>query len=741
METLKPVEVSEFYIDRVSGGMRRYFWENIFAQIFLILQDTNAVINSKEELINAIKTGRIYYDKGAFRGKFNNRISTMLEEMGAWYRNGAYYIERSLIPVEYAQTIGIVEAQTALKLAALNKYLLNLDNTDIRLEKYIEGAVEGMFKKLSVELYESAKDKNVPVISLGYVTPEIQIPRTTAKSIEKYWKDIEKQKQDIKRSGKSKDEISEEVNRLSKEAFENAPKLEIDGIKLSKESQKIAEDYVYNMQYWVKNWEVKNIAKMRKDITQMVQDGARVPTIREYFEKRWKIAKDKAHFLAVNESHLASSVIKATHYQNMGFTHFKWGRSASKEKRLLHEEYYGKVFSYSNPPIIDEKLGIKGLPRQIWNCLPGEEPIVSPFDYIRLYRRWYTGELTTLITSSGNTLNTTPNHPILTEKGWKGAGSLEVGDKIVKVKDNFIFSGCKNPNDTKIKIGELFDFFSVFGDSERVSGTTGDFHGDGIINEQVDIININSSLFFNTKTVLDKGIIQRLFTETKNTLIGFGSSTFGSFFKSLNVGGFIPQSIVSVFDQLLTFFETELTHSNNTSFMRVSRIYSHFMKSIINSGACNFEMLSDSLDTHTFNKQFLYRFIWELFILIRRSFMTNDDMSLLTHSDRQIIGMTANEFGDFSKISSFDVELDTVVDKFSCKFSNHVYNLQNVNNWYLYHNHIIKNCKCHQIPIVNADFYANAGKINNDKKNIFKQIFNSTQLNNTAWRYRRFGEG
>ena len=377
METLKPVEVSEYFIDRVSSGMRKYFWENIFAQIFLILEDKNVVINSKDELVNAIKTGKIYYENGAFRGKFNNRISTTLEEMGAKFRNGAYYIERSLIPIECAQAIGIVEAQTALKLAALSKYLLNLDNDNVRLEKYIAGAVEGMFKKLSVDLYEGAKDKNVPVISLGYVTPEIKIPRSKAKSIEQYWRNIEKQTEEVKTSGKTREEISEEINEINKQAYENAPKLEIDGIELSKESQKVAEDYVYNMQYWVKKWEVKDIAKMRKDIAQMVQDGARVPTIREYFEKRWKIAKDKAHFLAVNESHLASSVIKATHYQNMGFTHFKWGRSASKEKRKLHEEYYGKVFSYSNPPIIDEKLGIKGLPRQIWNCKCHQIPVVN----------------------------------------------------------------------------------------------------------------------------------------------------------------------------------------------------------------------------------------------------------------------------------------------------------------------------------------------------------------------------
>ena len=39
METLRPVEVSEYYIDRVASGMSKYFWDNIFKEIFAILKD------------------------------------------------------------------------------------------------------------------------------------------------------------------------------------------------------------------------------------------------------------------------------------------------------------------------------------------------------------------------------------------------------------------------------------------------------------------------------------------------------------------------------------------------------------------------------------------------------------------------------------------------------------------------------------------------------------------------------
>lgn len=358
METLKPVEVSEFYIKRISSGLTRYFWENIFNPIFKILKD-DAVYNDKSAVIEAINSGKIYYEHGAFRTKstFNSEISKELQELGAVYRNYAYYIERSMLPARYEQAISFVFAKEAAKVTAINNLLINLSKNlePVTVGEFIEKAVEVAFKKLEKDIISSAVEKKVPVIELGIVKPKANIPKAQIKKIEEYWKT----------AGKKTDR------------YINAPEIEIDLPALDEQSAKIAKDYVYNMQFWVKKWEVKNIAKMRQDVLKMVQDGARVPTIQNYFEQRWGIAKRKANFLALNESHLAASVIKATRYQQMGCKRFRWGRSTSKEKRKLHETYYGQVFEYANPPIIDEKLNIRGLPRQIWNCRCSQEPVID----------------------------------------------------------------------------------------------------------------------------------------------------------------------------------------------------------------------------------------------------------------------------------------------------------------------------------------------------------------------------
>lgn len=378
METLKPVEVSEYYITRVASGMSRYLWDNIFKKIFEILKE-KTVYNSKDDVLNALRKGSIWYEDGAFRGKFTNAISKTLEDLGAKFRNGAYYIDLSILSVEYTQVIAFVKAQNLTKANDLLNYLqgLSLILPQLELKDYIQFAVEGMYKNLELNLIKAAQEKNVPVIELGIVQPKVNLPKAKTQNIEKYWKEYDKKAEKLKKDifnldKKEKDtqELKEELKQLQKESIEQAPQLDvqIDDIELDAQSKKIAEDYTYNMQYWVKKWEVKNIIKMRQDVLKMIQQGARVPRLQEYFEKRWNVAKSKAHFLAVNESHLAASVIKATQYQMIGSPGYNWGRSSSKEKRPLHEKYYGKFFTWDDKPIIDEELGIRGYPRQIWNC-------------------------------------------------------------------------------------------------------------------------------------------------------------------------------------------------------------------------------------------------------------------------------------------------------------------------------------------------------------------------------------
>lgn len=379
MNTLKPVEISDYYIKRVASGMSKYFWDNIFSGIFKVLDDNN-INNSTNDIINALREGTIWYDNGAFhtRDRFTNKVAKTLEEMGATYRRKAYYIEQNKLSNEILNTIALVKSTATRKALEIEQYLIGLTPILEKLtaKDFIEITVKQMYKKLELDILKSAQEYKLPVIELGIVSPNVKTSKKQQKEIEQYWKTQDEKSSKIReqirkaKSPEEKNKLRDKLVEHQKETYANAPTLDVklEEYELNKVSEEIANDYVYNMNYWIKKWEAKNIIEMRKEIADMVQKGVRVPELKAYFEKRWKIAKNKAQFLAENESRLAGSVIQATQYQKLGCTQFKWGRSTSIEKRKLHKEYYNKIFDFNNPPIIDEKLGIKGLPRQIWNC-------------------------------------------------------------------------------------------------------------------------------------------------------------------------------------------------------------------------------------------------------------------------------------------------------------------------------------------------------------------------------------
>lgn len=125
------------------------------------------------------------------------------------------------------------------------------------------------------------------------------------------------------------------------------------------------------------------------------------------------------------------------------------------------------------------------------NCLvPGGSILCE--SCVSASRRYYTGNVITLITAGGNEITVTPNHPILTPKGFVAAGLLEEGDEIIEATRKYRRFLRKAPNSINVptRIEEIFHSFIKACDSTtfRMEGSSIQFHGDGISNRKVDIV-------------------------------------------------------------------------------------------------------------------------------------------------------------------------------------------------------------------------------------------------------------
>lgn len=278
--------------------------------------------------------------------------------------------------------------------------------------------------------------------------------------------------------------------------------------------------------------------------------------------------------------------------------------------------------------------------------------IVSAAGISKHFKRWFDGKIVTISVEGLEDTRVTPNHPILTQRGWVSAGQLQQGDYLVKsLCDNSIVN-ILNPNNNQVQtvIENIPSAFQMSGGvfSVCMPLSAKDFHGDGIVDTEVDIIFADSFLPNNIKpNILESGI-KRQFSKGHNgrivldancpsKQIGIGAPTSANGIMSGNCTGEFDGTIeAGIFDKL-------------------SRGH------IANGQAQALESFSDRATTETDSPSNIYARL--------------------------------SEYVAFVPIKSLIIS----------DFSGHVYNLQTNDGYYIANNLIVHNCMCSLIPILDKD--------------------------------------
>lgn len=221
------------------------------------------------------------------------------------------------------------------------------------------------------------------------------------------------------------------------------------------------------------------------------------------------------------------------------------------------------------------------------NCFPGDTYVITDSPVDKVYRRQYSGYLYEVTTASGDKITGTPNHPILTDKGWVPFNVLNEGDNLVCAVFNtkFFSSGRPDIQDCPTVLAKISNFFDVSASFNRILGATQDFHGDGEASN-IDIIDI-AGLLTGTIHTPRCQCFKKIYFKLANFASCFLHS-LGSFDSICLLSFATTNRIVCFAGKMTSFFRSRIFHAYIHGFAHVSRFISTVaFKIFVNTGAAD----------------------------------------------------------------------------------------------------------------------------------------------------------
>lgn len=142
--------------------------------------------------------------------------------------------------------------------------------------------------------------------------------------------------------------------------------------------EKISKEYEHNLQRYIQKFTGEEIVKLRKRIKKAALDGGRYEDLIEVIMRSRRVSRNKAHFLARQETSLMMAKYKEARYSEAGVEEYIWGCVAGSPNhpvRPMHKALEGKTFRWDSPPVTDEK-GSRNHPGEDFNCRCFARPVV-----------------------------------------------------------------------------------------------------------------------------------------------------------------------------------------------------------------------------------------------------------------------------------------------------------------------------------------------------------------------------
>lgn len=377
-----------------------------------------------------------------------------------------------------------------------------------------------------------------------------------------------------------------------------------------------------------------------------------------------------------------------------------WLATLDMRTTLLCASRSGKLYTLDGNPI-GHDLSFLGGPPAHFQCYPGYSNLQAIGKLQAVYRRWYKGQLVVFKTASGPDKSVTPNHPVLTLRGWVPANGLVIGDKIIKRGwlDSEIGTVCADYIENKItkahKFSQSGDLMGNFVHLE-VPTTPEDFH-DEAVNKEVADVWANYDLFpeIITNTAEHIGKDNLLLPNFDSSVLNSSSESLFSF---LYGRGTSTGSSIGISRECLANFWGGCGHSGELLFAPVSGLDTKLSKTQVNAVWSALEKLGYSSNAYPRIVK-LYSFV-DVNIIACIKTLSMDAMLLQECSEGSFSNVVL--FAYFRDGTIIPVHLDDVIDVKFTSFSGHVYNLQCSSGAIFLEDTLTHNCRSTLVPVTKS---------------------------------------
>lgn len=333
-----------------------------------------------------------------------------------------------------------------------------------------------------------------------------------------------------------------------------------------------------------------------------------------------------------------------------------------------------------------------------FNCVVSGTLVSSRTPVKTLMKRAFNGEVYRITTASNNTLTCTPNHPILTQRGWVAANLIDIGSKVISDRRSHRISIVNgDAYDVPTRVEDIAEAF--FGSPQvfpmPVPVASVDFHGDGV-GSQVAIVGADRGLMDGFDPPFSKHCLEFEFSRA-GSHSDCSHASLGLLAKGLKTSRAPTDGIMCLGSESKSFLGGRSVHPSFLLCTAVSQGDSLPLKKGFYGSGATANMVGDTcnpnptfIETHNFN------FVEDRPRMARRP---EFDVSFF---ENPVNGLVLNPqvLSDIHGASAGEVFLDDVVMVERLPFKGHVYNLETEDNSYVANGIITHNCRSTLIPVL-----------------------------------------